>query len=53
MKQENLLKLNDTFDFTVLIGGHGNLNLGSWAVVVGSTPPKIRSANVGKLNMFG
>jgi hypothetical protein len=46
MKQENSSKLNDTFNFTILNGGHSNWNLGFWAIVV-------TSANVGKLNIFG
>jgi len=53
MKQENLSKLSDTFDFTDIDGGYIKWNLGFWAVNVGSTPPKVHSANLGRLNIYG
>ena len=52
MKQKNLSKLNDTFDFTVINGGSSKWILGFWAVVR-SKAPKVHSANLGKLNIYG
>jgi hypothetical protein len=53
MKQENVAKLNDTFDFTVINCCYSKFFFLMIRRPPRSTPPKVHSANLGKLNIHG